>query len=217
MKNTKKVCIDDIDLEWIKDNISVNENVFYSLFKKITDIFFGCVGFVLFVIAYFIFYLPIRIDSPGDVLFKQDRIGKDGKVFTIYKFRTLQEKNKETGELWREKNKDSVTAIGRILRKTHLDELPQAINLLAGNLSFVGPRAEWIEIARVLEQKVPFYKYRYIIKPGLFGWAQINYKASKSVEEAKEKFEYDLYYIKNKSIMLDLEILIKSVKLFFVK
>ena len=104
--------------------------------------------------------------------------------------------------------------IGKILRKLHLDELPQAWNIFKGELSFVGPRTEWIEFAKIFEKEIPFYKQRYLVKPGLFGWAQINFPASKSVDEAKEKFEYDLYYIKNHSLLLDLEIILKTIKLF---
>ena len=115
---------------------------------------------------------------------------------------------------WREKDAGSITRVGKFLRRTHLDELPQAINILKGDISFVGPRAEWVEFAKVFEKEIPFYKYRYLVKPGLIGWAQINYPPSKSLDEAREKFEYDLYYIKNQSILLDLEIIIKSPKLF---
>ena len=134
----------------------------------------------------------------------------------LYKFRTMAEDRNQDKEIWREKNKDNITSVGRILRKIHLDELPQAWNIFKGDLSFVGPRAEWLELAKVFEQEIPFYKQRYLVKPGLFGWAQINFPASKSVDEAKEKFEYDLYYIKNHSLLLDLEIILKAVKLFLL-
>ena len=128
----------------------------------------------------------------------------------------MQENSNQDKEVWREKNGGNVTRVGKILRQLHLDELPQSINILRGDISFVGPRAEWIELAKVFEKEIPFYKQRYLVKPGLIGWAQINYKASKSVEEAQEKFEYDLYYIKNHSILLDLEIFLKAARLFLM-
>jgi lipopolysaccharide/colanic/teichoic acid biosynthesis glycosyltransferase len=117
-------------------------------------------------------------------------------------------------KLWREKDRSNITWVGKILRRSHLDELPQAINLLKGDLSFVGPRAEWVELAKIFEKEIKFYKYRYLVKPGLIGWAQINFPPSRTVDEAREKFEYDLYYIKNHSLLLDSEIIFKSLKLF---
>ncbi len=101
------------------------------------------------------------------------------------------------------------------MRRLHIDELPQAWSMLKGDISFVGPRPEWIELATTFEREIPFYRHRYIVKPGIIGWAQINFPPSRSLDEAKEKFEYDLYYIKNRSLLLDIEIMLKAVKLFF--
>jgi lipopolysaccharide/colanic/teichoic acid biosynthesis glycosyltransferase len=159
----------------------------------------------------------IKLEAGGPVFYIRKRVGLNGKIFDFYKFSSMVgNDNKDNDkDLWRVKDENQITKIGKILRKTHFDELPQSINLLKGDLSFVGPRPEWIEIAKIFEQEIPFYKQRYLVKPGLFGWAQINYKASSSIDEAKKKFEYDLYYIKNQSILLDLEIILKSINLFF--
>ncbi len=215
MQDSKKINLDLITQDWIEKNIPVKKGKLYLFFKRATDIFFGVIGLVIFVILFLPVGLFIKIDSKGSVIFKQGRVGKNGKIFTIYKFRTMHDSNVGKEEKWREKNNSSVTRFGKFLRKTHIDEIPQAINLLMGDLSFVGPRAEWVDLARIFEKEIPFYSARYLVKPGMVGWAQINYPASKSVLQAREKFEYDLYYIKNRSIILDSEIILKSPKLFF--
>jgi len=116
-------------------------------------------------------------------------------------------------QLWREKDPEQITKIGGILRRLHLDEFLQFWSILKGDLSFVGPRPEWEKLARIFEKEIPFYFQRYLIRPGFTGWAQINFPASTSVEEAKEKFQYDLYYIKNRSFLFDLAIILKTVRL----
>ena len=120
---------------------------------------------------------------------------------------------KQDKDFWREKDPSQINRVGKILRKFYLDELPQFFNILKGDISFVGPRPEWVELAKVFEKEIPFYSLRYIVRPGLTGWAQLNFPASVSVEEAKEKFQYDLYYIKNRSFFLDLEIILKTIRL----
>ena len=126
----------------------------------------------------------------------------------------MKESRGATEDIWREKDSSCITRVGKFLRATHIDELPQSWSIIKGDLSFVGPRPEWIEMAKKFEQEIPFYRQRYLVKPGIIGWAQINFPASRSVKEATEKFEYDLYYIKNQSLLLDAEIILKAVKLF---
>lgn len=157
-----------------------------------------------------------KILSPGRVLFKQKRVGKNGKIFELYKFRTMIEEAEKTGAQWATPNDPRVTPLGRFLRQTHLDELPQLINILKGEMSFIGPRPERPEFVKELEEKIPFYSFRHLIKPGLTGWAQINYPYGASLEDAKNKLEFDLYYLKNRSLFLDLEILIKTFHFFFI-
>lgn len=216
MNKNRKIFLNKINNDWIEKNISGKDKFSFILFKKITDLFFGCIGFVIFILLYIPVAILIKIDSKGSVLFKQERVGKRGGIFITHKFRTMHQQIGEDEVAWREKDKNNITRFGRFLRVSHLDEIPQAWNILNGEISFIGPRAEWIEFAKIFEKEIPFYKNRYLIKPGLFGWAQINFPASKSVKEAREKFEYDLYYIKNRSILLDLEIILKSAKLFFL-
>ena len=127
----------------------------------------------------------------------------------------MYETPNQNKEPWRERDPNQITRVGKLLRKIHLDEFPQFWSILKGDLSFVGPRPEWEKLARIFEKEIPFYSQRYLIRPGFTGWAQLNFPSSTSVEEAKEKFQYDLYYIKNRSFVLDLGIILKTIRLFF--
>ena len=168
----------------------------------------------LFIYPFII--LVIKLDSRGPVFYKQKRVGRIGKVFEIIKFRTMrQDAEKSTGAVWAADNDPRITKIGMFLRKTRIDELPQLWNILKGEMSLVGPRAERPEFHAILKKDVPFYEERYLIKPGLSGWAQINFRPSASFEEAHEKLCYDIYYIKNRSFFLDLLIILKTIKYVF--
>ena len=207
----KKVALDYASVK----SISQKDDLFYEFSKRFIDVLVGLVGLLVCGILFPFIALGIVLDSSGGIFFSQRRIGKNGQGFLMYKFRTMRPSHGRQQELWREKEKDSVTKVGRILRRLHLDELPQAWSLLKGDISFVGPRPEWDELAVIFEKEIPFYQYRYWVKPGIIGWAQVNFPPSQSVNQAKEKFEYDLYYIKHRSLLLDLEIMLKAVKLFF--
>jgi len=211
---TKKVSLEDLNEIWFLEKISKPEDKLEQIVKRLFDIVLSIVGLLLFAIFYPFIALAIKIEDRGNIFYTQKRVGKNGKIFLIHKFRTMREAHDQNSKVWREKDNENITKVGAVLRKLHLDELPQAWNIFKGELSFVGPRAEWQELAKVFEKEIPFYKQRYLVKPGLVGWAQINFPASKSIAEAKEKFEYDLYYIKNHSILLDIEIILKAIKLF---
>jgi sugar transferase (PEP-CTERM system associated) len=160
-----------------------------------------------------IIILLIKATSPGPALFRQQRVGSRGKLFTLYKFRTMRhDAEANSGAVWAGKNDARVTSIGRILRKTRLDELPQLWNVLIGNMGFVGPRPERPEFVAWLTEKIPYYNLRHIIRPGLTGWAQVRYQYGASLEETQEKLQYDLYYIKHMSLSLDLLIMFESIK-----
>jgi lipopolysaccharide/colanic/teichoic acid biosynthesis glycosyltransferase len=139
-------------------------------------------------------------------------MGINNQIFTLYKFGTMIY---DRGPLWTEKNDNRLTKLGKFLRYTHLDEIPQLYNIFKGDMSFIGPRAERKELAELYNQ-LPYYEIRHFIKPGLTGWAQVNYKPSASIKEAEEKLRYDLYYIKNRSLILDCLILIKTIKYLFI-
>ena len=211
---TRKISLDHLDEVWFLEKVSRSEDIFRVVVKRMFDVVFSVIGLVCFVACLPFVAVAIKLDSKGGVFYSQQRVGKNGKVFYINKFRTMEECGDDDKGIWREKDTNSITRVGKILRRSHIDELPQAWSILKGDISFVGPRPEWIEFAKKFEEEIPFYKQRYLVKPGLIGWAQINFPASTSVKEAKEKFEYDLYYIKNQSLLLDLEIILKTVKLF---
>lgn len=151
----------------------------------------------------------------------QLRVGKDGKVFNIYKIRTMKALNKDGSAeingaaVWADKKDPRVTKVGHILRITHLDEVPQMWNIIKGDLALIGPRAERPEFVTQLEQQIPYYYLRHTIKPGFTGWAQIKFRYARSIEDSREKFEYDLYYLKNKNTLLDLGILVKTIQIIF--
>lgn len=212
---TKKVPLEAIDEFWFLEKLSRPEKRIEEILKRGFDVFFSAIGLLITAILFPFIALAIKIDSPGSIFYIQKRVGRDGKVFTLYKFRTMKEDPDQYKEPWRERDPSQITGVGRVLRKINLDEFPQFWNILKGDLSFVGPRPEWENLARIFEEEIPFYSQRYLIRPGLTGWAQLNYPASRSVEEAKEKFQYDLYYIKNRSFFLDLSIILKTIKIIF--
>ena len=156
--------------------------------------------------------IAVKLDSEGPAIYSQDRVGLNGRVFRIFKFRTMVNDAEVQGERWADAEDPRVTRIGRFLRPSRLDELPQLWNVLKGDMSFVGPRPERPTFTRNLEEQIPYYNMRVLIKPGITGWAQVQYPYGASIEDARQKLEYDLYYIKNYSILLDLAILFKTVR-----
>jgi len=160
--------------------------------------------------------LAIKASSPGPVLYRQKRVGRNDVVFTCYKFRSMRpDAEADTGPAWTEDDDPRITPVGRILRKIRLDEIPQLWNVLKGDMALVGPRPERPEFVEWLKQEIPYYNLRHVIRPGITGWAQVNYKYGSSVEDAREKLKYDLFYIKNMSFGLDLVTLLKTTKVVF--
>ncbi len=207
-KTNKKIPIDFINESWLISNISKSNEVL----KRIFDISLSLMGIILFSPFFVLTPLVIKMGSRGPAFYTQKRVGKNGKEFNIYKFRTMFKGAEEKGVEWSMPNDPRVTPAGKLLRKVHLDETPQFFNVLKGNLSFVGPRPERPEFINNLKKENPYYNLRHLIKPGLTGWAQINYKYGNSTEDAIEKLKYDLYYIKNKNIFLDLIIVLNTFK-----
>jgi exopolysaccharide biosynthesis polyprenyl glycosylphosphotransferase len=156
--------------------------------------------------------LAIKMESPGDVLFRQVRTGMGDRDFVIFKFRTMRhDAEKQSGAVWAQENDPRVTRLGNFLRRTRIDEIPQLFNVLMGDMSIVGPRPERPEFISTLKEKVPYYSERHFVKPGITGWAQVCYPYGASVEDALEKLRYDLYYIKNYSLLFDFIIIFKTV------
>lgn len=212
---TKKVPIGMIDEVWFLENLSRSERRIEEALKRGFDVFFSFIGLLITAFLFPFVTLAIKIDSPGSVFYRQKRVGKAGKIFTLYKFRTMKVEAEEKGPQWAVPEDPRVTVVGKVLRTTHIDEFPQFYNILKNDISFVGPRPERPEFVEKLKKEIPYYNIRHLIKPGFTGWAQINYHYGASVDEAKEKFQYDLYYIKNRSFFLDLAIILKTIKIIF--
>lgn len=209
-----KLPLEELEESWIIEKISAHRT-FYETIKKIFDFVLSLLLLIVLFPFILIISIIIKLNSMGPIIYKQKRIGLNNKEFVLYKFRTMvhNQTNKQW-DLWTKENDSRLTLAGRILRNTHLDEIPQLYNILKGDISFIGPRAERNELVELYSQ-LPYYDLRHIIKPGLTGWAQVNYKPSASVEEAKEKLKYDIYYIKNRSLPIDFIILIKTIRYLF--
>lgn len=207
----QKLAFEELEESWFIEKITPHRPV-YEFIKRVLD---ATLSFILIIaLSSFMILIAvlIKLTSKGPIIYKQERIGLNNKKFTLYKFRTMI--TNHSGPAFTTKNDGRITVVGKILRYTHLDEIPQLFNILKGNISFIGPRAEASKLVENYKQ-LPYYDLRHIIKPGLTGWAQVNYKPSASLEEAKEKLRYDIYYIKNRSLALDLMILLKTVKYLF--
>ncbi|MFH1393051.1 MAG: sugar transferase [Patescibacteria group bacterium] len=209
---TNRVPISIIQEAWFLENIGQSTRGFYETIKRILDIIGSIIlGLITLVISPFV-VLAIEISYPGAVFYRQQRVGKNGQIFTLIKFRSLISglSGRENGNYHEEKS----TIIGRFLRKTHIDELPQVWNILLGQMSFIGPRPEKPELVKNLSEDISFYEMRFLIKPGIAGWAQLhNPNAGPTFKETLEKLQYDLYYLKNRSIFLDLSIIFKTVRI----
>ena len=179
---------------------------------RIASTLVAAIGLILFLPLFPFVVLLVRLSSPGPVLFRQERVGLNGKIFNVYKFRTMVVNAEAEGAQWAQKNDPRVTRVGQFMRKTRLDEVPQLWNVLRGDMSFVGPRPERPEFVSWLAQELPFYEVRNMIRPGLTGWAQIRYGYGATLEHSREKLAYDLYYVKHQTLGLDLLIMFETIK-----
>jgi exopolysaccharide biosynthesis polyprenyl glycosylphosphotransferase len=180
--------------------------------KRLIDIVVSLIVLVAGLPLWILIAILIKIDSRGPVIYKQERVGKDGKIFTLYKFRSMYENAEAlTGPTWAMKNDPRVTRVGKILRKLHLDEIPQFVNVLKGDMSLIGPRPERPVFVEKLSKEIPLYRRRLKVKPGITGWAQVKYKYDESIEDVKKKLQYDLFYIENMSLRMDLKIIAYTI------
>ena len=210
---TGKLLLENIQPSWFLfgDGFRVTDSMRFG--KRLLDIALSLLGIVLVAPLLPLIALAIKLDSPGPALFRQLRVGEGEKLFQVAKFRTMrQDAEAATGAVWAQKNDPRVTRLGRFLRKSRLDELPQLFNVLMGTMSLVGPRPERPEFVEKLEQRIPYYAKRHFVKPGVTGWAQVRYPYGASEEDALEKLRFDLYYVKNYSLLFDLTILLETVK-----
>ena len=183
------------------------------LYHILTNVLVAVIGVVVTFPLMLLVALAVRLTSPGPVLYRQVRVGMDGVSFTLYKFRSMRaDAEVGTGAVWATKSDPRVTPVGRIIRKLRFDELPQLFNVLKGEMSIVGPRPERPEFVKILSSRIPYYRQRHCVRPGITGWAQISYKYGETLEDTIEKLEYDLFYIKNMSLGLDTYIIFHTLK-----
>jgi exopolysaccharide biosynthesis polyprenyl glycosylphosphotransferase len=184
---------------------------FYLLIKRLLDILGGLVGTLAMVVLLPFITLATLIDDGFPLFYSQTRCGKGGQPYKIIKFRTMRRDAEADGQpRWAREDDERATRVGKVLRRTHLDELPQFLNVLRGEMSLVGPRAERPELVEYFQRHIPFYRSRLLVKPGITGWAQVNFGYASSIDETIVKLEYDLYYIKHRSFMMDFVILLRT-------
>jgi sugar transferase (PEP-CTERM system associated) len=210
---TGKIAVENLLPSWFVFSHGFRTSVFVRTVKRGLDIAGALVGLILAAPVMAMVAIAVKVSSSGPVLYHQRRVGQQGRVFTLHKFRSMHADGEaKTGPVWAQVNDARVTRVGQFLRKARLDELPQLWNVLRGEMSIVGPRPERPEFVSGLTAQIPFYGERHVVKPGLTGWAQVRYAYGSSVEDALEKLQYDLFYIKNMSIAFDLFIMFATVK-----
>ena len=215
---TGKIAVDNLKPSWMIFNAGFDVSPGLLLQKRILSILVSSVLLLVFSPLILIIMLLIKLDSHGPIFHRQERVGKDGKVFTVWKFRSMRaDAETESGPVWATPGDPRVTRVGRILRRTRLDELPQLYNIFRGDMSLVGPRPERPHFVSELASMIPYYHLRHAVKPGLTGWAQINYEYGNSVRDAVEKLQYDLFYIKHMSWLLDAIIILQTIKTVLVR
>ncbi|MEC4675712.1 MAG: sugar transferase, partial [Nitrospirota bacterium] len=211
---TGKLPVDHITDNWFVYNHlhGMDSNIYTKNVKRLIDIALSFTGLIVSLPVMMAVSVAIKLDSRGPVLFRQKRVGIDGKIYEIIKFRSMIKNAESNGAIWAQEDDPRVTGVGRLIRKTRMDEIPQMWNVLKGDMSFIGPRPERPEFVDLLNNEIPFYHLRHAIRPGITGWAQVNYRYGASKEDAIEKLQYDIYYMKNLSPFLDLHILLRTVR-----
>jgi exopolysaccharide biosynthesis polyprenyl glycosylphosphotransferase len=215
MRASEELPLEILNEFWlcVADGFDLLQARFFRRVKRLEDVFLASVGLLLALPFMLLVAVAIRLDSPGPVLFRQRRVGCMGRPFELLKFRSMRaEAEKDKGPQWAALDDPRVTRVGRILRKLHFDELPQMINILRGQMSFVGPRPERPEFVGLLNESINFYHLRHYVVPGITGWAQVNYRYGASREDARRKLQYDLYYVCNASPLLDLRTLLRTAR-----
>ena len=209
---TGKILVDDLKPSWLIFSDGFQAARGTRLAKRLFDLAGALIGILVAAPIMLLTALAVRLDSPGPVLYRQERVGENGRRFTLCKFRSMRIDAEQGTPIWARDHDTRVTRVGRVIRLTRLDELPQFWNVLRGEMSFVGPRPERPFFVGQLAEAIPFYMARHAVKPGVTGWAQVRYRYGRSVEDALAKLRYDLYYIKHLSLVFDLTILIDTVK-----
>jgi len=213
-KITGMILAENINPSWFIYGEGFRKSRVILFAKRTCDIILASLGLVLSLPLTLVIAVAIKLDSKGPIIYKQERIGEDNQIFEICKLRSMIDSAEaECGPTWADDNDCRVTRVGRIIRKFRLDEIPQMWNVLRGDMSFIGPRPERPQFVKELEKIIPYYLERHSVKPGISGWAQVSYGYGASENDALEKLKYDLFYIKNMSIFMDLLIILKTIKI----
>ena len=209
-----KIMLENLRPSWLVFSQGFSISPPLRFFKRMADILLSVLGLILAAPLMIVVAMLIKMDSQGPVFYRQQRVGQNGKRFTLTKFRSMRDDAEAvTGPIFADKDDLRITRVGRVLRTTRVDELPQLLNVLRGEMSFVGPRPERPFFVEQFAKEIPYYPQRLSVKPGLTGWAQVCYSYGATVEDAVEKLRLDLYYIKNMSLILDLFIIMKTLKI----
>ncbi len=215
-RETGKVDLDTLYPSWLIFSDGFVGGQAQAAAKRVFDVFSSTLLLLLALPIMGVTALAVRLESPGGILYRQERVGLNGRTFMLLKFRSMRSDAEKDGvPQWAAVNDSRVTRVGALIRKVRIDEIPQIFNVLRGDMSFIGPRPERPFFVEELRQSIPYYFERHRVKPGISGWAQLNYPYGASVDDAKEKFQYDLYYIKNYSLFLDIIVLIQTVRVVF--
>ncbi|MDD2785447.1 MAG: sugar transferase [Patescibacteria group bacterium] len=212
---TGRIPLEHISQSWFLAHIREGEKVAYEGIKRTMDLLMAVPISIITLILYPFLALLVKISSPGPILIRQKRVGLKGRIFTLYKLRSMRQDAEKNGPQFAadQKNDPRVTSIGKFLRATSLDELPQIWNILRGDMSVLGPRPERPEFVEELTRQMPYYALRHLTRPGVSGWAQVSFRYASSFQDNLKKLQYDLYYIKHRSLMLDLAILLKTIRI----
>ena len=211
---TGKLIVKTINPGWLIFSEGFQKTLTRRFFKRTIDLILSLFLLVVFSPLIALIALLIKLDSPGPVIFSQERVGRKGRIYRVHKFRSMvKDAEKISGPVWAQDDDKRITRVGKIIRKLRFDEIPQLWNVLKGDMSFVGPRPERQGFVEKLEKRIPYFNERASVKPGITGWAQVCYGYGASVEDAMEKLNYDLFYIKNMSILMDLLIVLRTIKI----
>jgi sugar transferase (PEP-CTERM system associated) len=215
---TGKIAIENLRPSWLVFSQGFRKSRTLGALKRTGDVLLSAIGLLLAAPLMLIAAVAMKCTSPGPIFYHQRRVGKDSKVFTIHKLRSMHtDAEAHTGAVWSDENDPRVTHIGRFLRRTRFDEVPQLWNVLKGDMSFVGPRPERPEFVSQLTERIPFYGQRHVVRPGLTGWAQVRHSYGSSIDDALQKLQYELFYIKHMSVAFDVFIVLSTVKTVLVR
>jgi exopolysaccharide biosynthesis polyprenyl glycosylphosphotransferase len=210
---TGKVPIEHLNDNWFLREIDISNKRYFWCMKRAADIVVSLVGLCLALPLFPFLALLIKLDSRGPIFYSQQRIGRGNVPFRAWKLRTMVDGADRNNVHWTTSNDDRITRVGRIVRKTRLDEVPQLFNILKGEMTLIGPRPEAVSLAEMYAKEIAYYLERHMVTPGITGWAQINYPYGNSIEDTRQKLMYDFYYIKNRSVVLDLMIFLRTIRI----